>query len=294
MSTLLTYAQQKALVAQKLAVEKIDGDLSVFKYHRRVMYDYLWDKHPELLECRGHVYNNKTGELIQAAPTKSFNYLENGHWKYVSLDQMVIMHKKINGFMACATLYNGELLVSTTGSTTSEYAKWAKEEITKSVPMQYFDKETTELFEIVVPQDPHIVTEVTGAHHLGFRLKDNGYFIPRASRYKAKEMTLGDALEFVKSDRGEGYMMYPLNDSGEVITNHCCKLKTPYYVGKKKLMRMTDTNVERMYANPSASSASLPEMWRDIPFAVVESFTEETWKSMSEQDRRAELEKLLE
>ena len=80
---MLTMQQQEALVSQGLAKKKINEELGLvtYKYAKKVMYDYLWDKHPELLMCRGHVYDVNTGKLVIAAPKKSFNYLENGTWK---------------------------------------------------------------------------------------------------------------------------------------------------------------------------------------------------------------------
>ena len=126
---MLTYEQQLDLVQKKLATAKTVGNLTTFKYARRVMYDYLWNDHPELLECRGHTYDNTNGKLVLAAPRKSFNYLENGTWDDVPDDQPVIAYKKFNGFMATASMYNGELVVGTTGTTGSDYAKMARKHI---------------------------------------------------------------------------------------------------------------------------------------------------------------------
>lgn len=294
---LLTYNQQMHLVNRGLATMKNDGKYTTFKYHRRAMYDYLWHQIPELLECRGHVYCNSTKELVQAAPRKSFNYLERNYWSEMPLDTPVEMYKKINGFMACATLHNNELLVSTTGTTTSEYAKWAKELIQRDY--KYYDlvieREVTTLFEVVVPQDPHIVQEREGLHLLGVREKANGNFHPMGER--PITCTLEQALEIAKHDRGEGFMIYPLiadagNPFGYHNHNHCCKLKTPYYVGKKKLMRMTAKNVELMYNNLPQTISTLPEMWHEVPEQIVQSVHKDTWLAMNDQQRRVILEDL--
>lgn len=275
-----------------LATLKNDGKYTTFKYARKAMYEYLWYQIPDLLECRGHVYCNTTKELVQAAPRKSFNYLERGHWKDAPLDTPVEMYKKINGFMACATLHDGELLVSTTGTTTSDYAMWAKELILQSDELYHgiIDDEYTCLFEVVVSQDPHIVKEREGLHFLGSRNKEFGNFTPFG---EAIRCTLEQALEIAKHDRGEGFMMYPMFPDGLAYDfNNCCKLKTDYYIGKKKLMRMTAKNVENMYENGFEIANTLPDMWYDVPRLIVSNIDKDAWLVMSDQQRRIILEDL--
>ena len=286
---MLSYDQQMNLVNRGLAVMKNDGKFTTFKYHRRAMYDYLWFIDTDLMECRGHVYDSATKELVQAAPRKSFNYLENDYWwSAVELDTKVEVFKKINGFMACATLHNGELVVSTTGSTTSEYAKWAKELILKDYALydMVIDSDASTLFEVVVPQDPHIVNERMGLHLLGIREKADGTFHPCNS---TGVMTLKEAIALAETDRGEGFMVYRQDEPSKLAP---CKLKTPYYVGKKKLMRMSAKNVNAMYDNALAVSKVLPLMWKDVPFHIAGRFTKEQWLSFDDQARRAILEDL--
>ncbi len=286
---LLTYDQQMNLVNRGLATMKNDGKFTTFKYHRRAMYDYLWYEVPELLECRGHVYDNATHALVQAAPRKSFNYLERNYWSKVPLDTPVEMYKKINGYLANATLHNDALIVSTTGTTTSEYAQWAKELILRDYKLynMVIQLDATTLFEVVVPQDPHIVQEREGLHLLGVREKTNGKFHPMGESIRC---SLEQALEIAKHDRGEGFMIYAMNDNDDYDYNNCCKLKTPYYVGKKKLMRMTAKNVEIMYKNGFETANSLPDMWYDVPRLIVSNVHKDTWLAMNDQQRRVILE----
>lgn len=280
MNTLLTYQQQLDLVNRKLAVKKTDGIFDTFKYHRRVMYDYLWDSEPNAWECRGHVYDNRKGNLVQAAPRKSFNYLENNWWSDVPLDTEVCAYKKINGYMACATMYEGELVVSTTGSTTSEYAGWAKELINKDdVGTDY-----TDLFEIVLPQDPHIVKENKGAHWLGFRDKHTGEYCAMGNFITG---SLADIIAIAKEDRGEGFMVYTKD-------GRCCKIKSDYYVGKKKLMRANDKAVEEMFRNPELYKQKLPSVVHPVVDYVVKAMSKECWQVLyPEQDRRKLIESVI-
>lgn len=274
-----------------LATLKNDGKYTTFKYARKAMYEYLWYQIPDLLESRGHVYSNATKELVQAAPRKSFNYLERNYWKDIPLDTPVEMYKKVNGFMACATLHDGELLVSTTGTTTSDYAMWAKELIVNNYKLYdlIIAPDITALFEVVVQQDPHIVKERQGLHLLGVREKANGDFHPMSGYTRC---TLEQALEIAKSDRGEGFMLYPMQADGTYDYNNCCKLKTDYYIGKKKLMRMTAKNVELMYKNGFEMANTLPEMWYDVPRLIVSNINKDAWLGISDQQRRVILEDL--
>lgn len=285
---MLTYKEQLELVAQGLATVKVDGHLSTFKYHRKVMYDYLWKKHPKLLECRGHVYDNTDGTLVQAAPRKSFNYLEDGWWSGLTADTPVKVYKKINGYMACATMHRGDLVVSTTGTTTSEYAQWARQLIVTDFKIHslVIEPDSTCLFEVVVPQDPHIVKERIGLHYLGNREKVNGYFHPMRNLEKT-EMTLQEAIDLAETDKGEGFMVYRKED---VHNQYPCKLKTPYYVGKKKLMRMSNANVKLMYKSPVTASLVIPKMWWSVVTRIVSEVDKNVWLETPEQIRRDYLE----
>lgn len=293
---MLTMQQQEALVSQGLAKKKINEELGLvtYKYAKKVMYDYLWDKHPELLNCRGHVYNMNTDRLVIAAPKKSFNYLENGTWGDKPMGTIVSLYKKYNGFMACATMHDGKLVVSTTGNTSGQYVEWAKEYI-----QNYYNAELnrygsgvmphgiTDLFEIIHPEDPHIVHEEAGAVFLGWTSMLNpDEFMPASDDPDSWQITtLGEALELVKSVKHEGFMMY------DVVTDEVCKLKSPYYVGKKKLMRANAKAVANMYSNPLAYEVvNLPVEWHGVPKVIVNYRRQHEWLEMGAQERRSFLE----
>lgn len=286
----IPYDHQLDLVNRGLAVMKVKGDLSLFKYHRKVMFDYLWNENLDFLECRGHVYNNKTGEIVQAAPRKSFNYLENDWWKDVPLDTVVQIDKKYNGYLACATMYEGELLVTTTGSFGGEYQEIAKKMI-EGTPhiVSTLSHEYTDMFEICAEFDPHIVHEHVGVYPLGFRNKKCGTYFP-ASTEDSLICDLGHALEIVKTCRHEGYMMYNLYSDPMRIAP--AKLKSPYYVGKKKLMRMSQANVKAMYNDPTKTALTLPAIWMLAPHYITSFIKMEEWQVLTDIQRRVFLEKI--
>lgn len=267
------------LVKGKLAVEKIDGNLSTFKYARKVHFDNLWDKVPYMKEIRGIVYDNQTGELVQAPPQKSFNYLENDHWKDVPLDTPVTAYKKYNGFMACATLHNDEVVVSTTGTTNSDYAKWAREAIPSG---NNKSKNWTDLYEIIIEQDPHIVREPLGAVWLGCRLKATGEFVPKGLRVAG---TLNSVIKQLHDTKHEGFMVY--TEDGR-----CCKLKSPYYLGKKFIMRSNAQMVDLMYdASKGFSYCNrLDARWVPVVRKITCDVPKEQWLQLTDQQRRAIIE----
>lgn len=291
---LLTYSQQLDLVKNKLAVVSRNEELRLdtFKCHRRVMYDYLWKKHPECLECRGHTYDIHTGELVIAAPRKSFNYLEDGWWEDVPLDTEVEAYKKFNGFMATLSVHNGQAIIGTTGSTKSNFVGMAKEKISKMFNLQSvgsdWDNNYTWLFEIVHEADPHIVHETPGAKYLGCRRKDTSEFTPVACDASGGKFitTLGLMLEIVKQVKHEGFMLY--DKQGDV-----CKLKSPYYVGKKKLMRANKDRVDQMYNQTVQFLTGMPDMWHDAVIRIVQRIDKRDWLGYSEQHRRQVLEDFL-
>lgn len=249
-----TFEQMNQLVAGGYATVKTEGNYSIFKYHRKVMFEYLWDKVPGILECRGHVYNNTTGELVQAPPRKSFNFLENLWWcQHDHTDRMVYIYKKYNGYMVAASKVDGKLMVSTTGSLSSDYVAFARPFVEK-----WFERETsnaTYIFEMVDKTfDPHIVDDPDGLHLLGYRYKDSGTFVPTG---RVAKVTLGEALEIARKDRGEGFMIYNQFDTTNTAP---AKLKTPYYVGKKMLMRLNKANTKALWDGKLPER--MPEMWK--------------------------------
>lgn len=290
---MISYERQKHLVKQGLATVKTDGIFDTFKYSRKVMFENLWKQYPDTMHCRGHVYDNRNGNPVQNPPSKSFNYLENGWWNDVPLSTEVRAFKKYNGFMAAATIYEGELVVSTTGTTNSDYAKLAREKIMK------FDAENrnfmerimegyTNVYEIVDESDPHIVDEKPGVYFLGDSLVDVSganytAFYPQGDFI---EGTLDDILEIAKSVEHEGYMVW----SGRNV----CKVKSPYYTFKKKLMRMSDKNVDVLYDKPFYALESFDQKWFTVGMTIKNTQDKEFWKALTDQQRRTIIETIYE
>lgn len=281
-----TYEDQLRLVQQGLATVNVNNELSTFKYHRKVMFKNLWDMDPSLMECRGHVYNNQTGRLVNFPMHKTFNYGERGTFLDVPLDAKVVLYRKLNGFMAAASFWDGDLVVSTTGTTTSKFAEWAYHEVRKlheSEDNPGFNYNRTNLYEIVIPEDPHVVNckEGFGAHFLGSRDHLTGFFNPTLS-LNVGVFTLDEVVNQMAKrdiDSGEGWMMYLVDDPTRV-----CKVKTDHYIGKKRIMRMSDSEIVSSWNQDKFNR--IPEIWAGALQPIKQNFLMEEWVSMDPQQRR--------
>ena len=132
--------------------------------------------------------------------------------------------------------------------------------------------------------------EPIGAHYLGSRCKQTGVFTPYGKPEDTYVGTLKGILAIAEVNTGEGMMVYDLhNDPARLAP---AKIKTPYYVGKKKLMRLSKKNSATMYADPVKFAQGLPEMWQDMPELIVESYIKESWDNFDEAFRRWFLEQL--
>src|SRR5947207_6854977 len=159
------------LIDQGLVKQKrYENGFSVFKYSREVFYRALWNTNPLLLEARGMVLADDGTKVIWPF-TKVFNHHENG--TELALDTKVIAPRKVNGFMASARYWKGELIVSTTGTLDSDFAKLARSYIEKLEGIEIMAANITVLFEICENSDPHIVAEEEGAYLIGGRYMEN-------------------------------------------------------------------------------------------------------------------------
>lgn len=293
----ITIEQMRGLVERGLVREKVDSlGYSTFKYHNKVFYNNLWHVDEALLEARGIVFD-PDGEIAQRPFKKIFNRGENGtDFDSISTDDVkhYTVARKVNGFMAAASFHKGRFLVSTTGTTTSEYADlaksvlWGIREGISTLP------DFTFIFEIVDESDPHIVPEDAGAYLLGIRHKQGGFLVhPKAVMRFAvdhgwrtpelKSMTAANILDEAALCQHEGFVVY--DDENPVL-----KLKSPHYLSKKALMRMGRKNVNIMFDNPEEFRRRLDEEFYDLFDHIQGRETKSTWIAMTEADRREYIE----
>ena len=237
------------LVSMKPAGEGI----YVLKYKRKVFYDGLWNEY--LAECRGSIVDSDFN-LVTYPFTKIYNYGIEKEAPVLAPDTKVTAFRKVNGFMVAMTVHNGELLVSTTGSTDSDYVGYAKEMMTTHAPLTDWriilgtaDCEgMTFMFECVHPNDPHIIPEKSGMYLLGARENTWGskivhdpFVLQDLSRmlncFHAESVTTNMARleEMAKECKHEGYVFYTEDGIS-------AKIKSPYYLTSKWVARNPRTD----------------------------------------------------
>jgi hypothetical protein len=215
----------------------------------------------------------------------------------LSDDTEVLAFRKVNGFMVAMTWYNGDILVSTTGSTANDYVEYAKEMMLTH--MSWVDWQLafnradmdnlTVMFECVHPNDPHIVPEKAGMYVLGYR--DNAWnskvghnrsilegmavgfncFVPE--HYK---VTLGKLKTMTKECKHEGFVFYTEDGVS-------AKIKSPYYLTSKWVARNPRT--DKLVDMNKDIKQNLDEEYYGLVDAIRANIVEYT--AMDEQTRLA-------
>lgn len=120
---MLDFNKIDELISQKyISVQKHPTlDLRILNYTPKCQFEKNWV--PETLACRGLIINSKN-EIIARPFEKFFNYEE--VLDKIPNEQFEVF-EKMDGSMIIVTKYNGELVVASRGSFTSDHAKKATE-----------------------------------------------------------------------------------------------------------------------------------------------------------------------
>ncbi len=290
------YVESSNLVNMKPAGEGI----FVLKYKKRVFYDSLWNEY--IAECRGSIVD-KDFNLVAYPFTKIYNYgIEKEAPVFSEIDTIVTAFRKVNGFMVAVSYHAGDVLVSTTGSTSGEYVDYAKEMMLKHMPWADWQmalmaddcRDMTFMFECVHPNDPHIIVEEPGMYILGYRekkwLSEVGHhpavlehlgemFKCRVPEYQ--HLTVAALKNLVKRVHHEGFVFYDENGVG-------AKIKSPYYLTAKWVAR-----------NPRTDKLMTPEFREQIDeeyYPLLDAIRENivAYTEMDEQARLAWVRNYLE
>ena len=266
-----------------------DG-IFVLKYAKSVFYDGTWNKYVE--ECRGSIVDEDFN-LITYPFTKIYNYGVEKQAPVFADDDMVTAFRKVNGFMVALTWHNNDVLVSTTGSTDSEFVGYAKEMMLKHMPWTDWQMELgnvecqgmTFMFECVHPSDPHIVPEDAGMYILGYRpnvwnsnVGHDPFMLQQLGRMfkcnvpESVSTSMARVKQMAKECKHEGYVFYHTD-------GRAAKIKSPYYLVKKFVARNPRTD---KLMRPDIKQ-SLDEEYYPLIDAIQANITEYT--SMDEQTR---------
>ena len=238
----------------KLVSMKPAGDgIYVLKYKRKVFYDSLWNDYLE--HCRGTIVDADFN-IVSYPFTKIYNYGIEKSAPVLADDTEVTAFRKVNGFMVAVTFYNGDVLVSTTGSTDSDYVEYAREMMLSHQSwadwqLAFANSELqglTVMFECVHPADPHIIPEKPGMYILGYRentwgsrvghdpsvLQDlRGLFNCYMPEYH--KVSMAELKAMAKTCQHEGFVFYAQDGVS-------AKIKSPYYLTAKWVARNPRTD----------------------------------------------------
>lgn len=268
---------------------KEDNGFAVAKYSRKCFYDNAWDE--AALNSRGHVYDIRTGELIVRPFAKIFNHGENRTGFYT--DGPYFVQHKINGFMGCVTNHNGNLIYSTTGSTTSDFVALLQREVEK-VPnlIHSFVSGFTYVFEVCVPEDPHIIPEKHGLHFLCRIHIKTGIHYPFPNELRTYKffvpymfmMHKEDVLQLKERKGIEGYVIWELHPN-ETISRPAFKIKTTDYLIRKFLARGSSEKKAKIF-DKTINSFKIFDDEEMVPYVeyLRTNYTKEQFMQMSEQE----------
>lgn len=265
-----------------------DG-IYVLKYKKKVFYDGLWNRF--IAECRGSIVDADFN-LITYPFTKIYNYGIEKEAPVLADDIKITAYRKINGFMVAVTWYKDDILVSTTGSTDSDYVTMARELIEPNIDRYRATCKAynghTFMFECVHKNDPHIIPEKEGMYLLGMRENEYGspiiadvgpLFLQMAFHTIPVEVyhtTIGELSKMVKDVKHEGFVFY--TDDGV-----SAKIKSPYYLTSKWVARNPRT--DKLVNLQNDIKHNLDEEYYPLVDAIRANIVEYT--AMDEQARLA-------
>ena len=230
--------------------------LFVLKYKRRVFFDALWNEYLE--ECRGTVIDRDFNVIVRPF-TKIYNHRIEDRAPVFKPNDVVMAYDKVNGFMCAVTVYNGELIVSTTGSLDSDFVKMAEDMIYKTADVSTIKEcchngKVTLMFEVCHRDDPHIIPEQEGLYYIGYRENDwndgmdhmamSGVALGMVSDARAMKVypvpsysvtTVAELEKSMLTSRREGVVFYHMD-------GRAAKIKTKWYLAQKFVARNPRTD----------------------------------------------------
>jgi len=234
--------------------------LTIYNYSQATQYEAKWDE--VTLSCRGLVFDDE-GNQVSYPFKKFFNIEENKHTPANDFE----IYEKVDGSLITVFNYNGEWVVSSRGSFTSDQAIAAQKLFKQLMNLDRIDKAATYLFELIAPWNRIVVDygEREELILLGARAK---YF--EASHLDLYELSkmLGCNLirKFDFDDYKEIQKLNWENSEGFIVrfsSGDRCKIKFADYV---KLHRvLTNCSSYDIWENLKEFNKLPEEMLQDVP-----------------------------
>tara|TARA_B100000700_G_scaffold331687_1_gene467087 strand:- start:28103 stop:30442 length:2340 start_codon:yes stop_codon:yes gene_type:complete len=285
-----------------------DGLLSIYKYKKEVFFKKLWKVEPDLMSCRGIVFDF-AGNLVQYPFDKVYNYGEPNEkdiptGKDFDLNKEYIAVEKLNGFFGAITKdpFKDDLLMTTTGHFFSDFNQYIKDMVIKNNHYGNLRKLTaktpdvTYMFEVIHPDDPHIVDysdEEKDIYLIGARKKEFGSKLYTESeldsiaeeyglkRPQWKIDKLSNILKESEKTKTEGYMLRDKKNNKTLA-----KIKSNHYLVVKFLSRLSDKKAKHMFGNPKDFKKHSEEENYPLIDKITTNLTYEEFANMDQEKRK--------
>lgn len=140
--------------------------LTIWNYTEKVQYEMLWDD--VTVQCRGLITENTTGKILVRPFKKFFNYEEVvGKNLIPTKGDYVYIQEKMDGSLGILFNYEGEWIMATRGSFTSEQAIKGLEIVKSNYFLKSWLTQYVYLVEIIYP-DNRIVVDYKGKERVVF------------------------------------------------------------------------------------------------------------------------------
>lgn len=146
------FAQCKADKLVRLQFHPEFPELTIANYTEKAQYDNEWNACT--LQCRGLIYDARTGEVLARPLKKFFNYGQTGA-AVIPLSAQVEVTDKLDGSLGiCYQRPDGKWAIATRGSFASDQAIKGTEMLQDYIRDGYMPTtETTDMFEIIYPEN---------------------------------------------------------------------------------------------------------------------------------------------
>jgi len=157
-------AELEKRVTEKLISKGVKGDLAIYCYTPKCVFDRKWDKYTRM--ARGLIVNLRTGEIVARPFPKFFNIGEVEETKTENLPmEEPEITEKLDGSLGILYKYSGKYFITTKGAFNSEQAAWATGYFREKFRDIRVPEGLTVLFEVVYPEN-RIVIDYGGVKEL--------------------------------------------------------------------------------------------------------------------------------
>lgn len=234
--------------------------LTIYNYSQATQYEAKWDE--VTLSCRGLVFDDEGNQV--SYPFKKFFNIEEG--KHIPTEDFEI-YEKVDGSLITVFNYNGEWIVSSRGSFTSDQAIAAQKLFEQLMNLDRINPGVTYLFELIAPWNRIVVDYGEREELILLGARGKNFEASHSELYELTKL-LGCNLirKFDFEDYREIQKLNWENNEGFIVrfTNgDRCKIKFADYV---KLHRvLTNCSSYDIWENLKEFDKLPEEMLQDVP-----------------------------